>query len=515
MPAAIATAYTTDGEAVRPPMSRSRAFGLLALIVLLIEAVPFAYTFVMPALMDIATHYRTSEVSWAVTVLTLSGAAFTPLVGKLGDLYGKKRWLVIAAAVFTAGSVLCAVAPTFAAFLAGRALQGVGLPMLVLAYGLIRDLLPREFVTTALGFVATGMGASAVAGPFVGGYLIDRFGFAGIFWFLAGYTAVLATALAAALPESPIRVPGRLDVLGVALLTAGATLLTLGVGESHAWGLGSPRTLACIALGAAFLLGWFFYQRIPADPLIDLKLVEKPAVALTLVGSFFLQFTMGSQPMLMAMFAMMKPAAGLGYGWGLSALGVSQITVFTGITGMIAGPLAGRFCRRGNPGLMLALGGFSIALSCGLFAISHAVIGMAIVSAALFGIGIGAGSAALSNLIVLHTPAASQGIAGGMLNEVGTIGSAFGTQITIAMLSIPGVITMRGASIYHEAGYAYAFWLLVAVGTVAALAGLAIRSPAAEHHFAAENDGYGSSTTLPNTPPSASDCSAALPSANG
>ncbi|MEO6792989.1 MAG: MFS transporter [Mycobacterium sp.] len=472
-----------DGEAVRAPMSRGRALALLALVILLAEGVPFAYTFVMPALSDIAVHYQTAEVTWAVTVLTLSGAVFTPLVGKLGDMHGKKRWLLITANVFVVGDVLSAVAPSFTFFLVGRAMQGVGLPMLVLTYGLIRDLLPRELVTTALGFVATGMGASAVVGPFVGGYLIDRFGFAGIFWFLAVYTGALAGALAATLPESPIRVPGKLDMPGVLLLTAGVTLLTLGVGEVHAWGLVSARTIVCATMGVAFLVGWFFYQRVPAEPLIDLSLVEKPAVALTLVGSFFLQFTLGSHAMLMPMFAMMRPEDGLGYGWGLSALGVSQITVFTGVTGMIAGPLAGRYCRRGNPGLMLALGGISMAVACAIFAASHAAIGSAMLSAALFGVGIGVGSAALPNLIVLHTPAPSQGIAGGMVNEMGTIGSAFGTQITIAMLSIPGVSKMRGASVYHVSGYAYAFWVLAAAGILAGLAGLAIRSPRGKRHF--------------------------------
>ena len=472
-----------DGEAARPALSRGRAFGLLALLVLLVEGVPFAYTFVMPALRDIALHYRTAEVSWAVTVLTLAGAACTPLVGKLGDMHGKKRWLLTVAGVFAAGGVLAAVAPNFPVFLAGRVLQGAGLPMLVLAYGLIRDLLPRDLVTTALGFVATGMGASAVAGPFLGGWLIDRFGFAGIFWFLAAYTAVLVAVLAAALPESPIRMPGRLDIPGVALLTAGATLLTLGVGEAHAWGLWSGRTLGCVGLGAALLVGWLRYQRVPAEPLVDLALIGRPAVALTLLGSFFAQFTIGSYAMLTPMFAMMKPEAGLGYGFGLSALGVARITVFTGLTGMLAGPLAGRYCRRGNPGAMLALGGAAIALACAVFALAHGAVAPVMVSAAIFGVGVGVASAALPNLIVLHTPAASQGIAGGMMNEIGTLGSAFGTQLTIALLSVPGVLRLRGAAVYHAAGYSYALWLLAGAGVLAALAGLAIRPPADGGHF--------------------------------
>lgn len=469
------TVYTHDGEAARPPMSGRRAFGVLALIILLVEGV-LAYTFVVPALMDIAAHFQTTEVAWTLTVLTLSGAVFTPLVGKLGDMYGKKRCLLTAASFFVVGSVACAVAPSFPIFLTGRAIQGTALPMLVLAYGLIRDLLPRELVTTALGFVATGLGISAVGGPFLGGYLIDTFGYGGAFWFPAVYTAVLAAILAVLLPESPVRVPGKLDAIGVLLLTAGATLLTLGVGESYAWGIGSTRTLVVIVTGLMLLIGWFCYQRIPSEPLIDLNLLAKPAMKWTLIGSFFLQFTLLSYPMLITMFAMTPREPGLGYGWGLSALGVSQISAFTGITAVIAGPLAGRYCRRGHPEVMLTLGGFSMMVGCAVFAMAHASIGVAMLASAIFGIGGGAGSAALSNLIVRHTPASAQGIAGSMMNEVGLIGAAVGTQITLVVLSVPGVINVRDASMYHEDGYVHAFWALAIGASMTALAGLVIRS---------------------------------------
>lgn len=472
----MSTVYTRDGEAARPPMRRRRAFGLLALIVLMVEGVLLAYTFVLPALTDIAGHFQTTEVAWTLTVLTLSGAVFTPLVGKLGDMHGKKRCLLIAASLFVVGSVVCAVAPSFPIFLAGRAIQGIALPMLVLGYGLIRDLLPRELVTTALGFVATGLGISAVAGPFAGGYLIDKFGYAGAFWFLAIYTAVLGAMLAKMLPESPIRVPGKFDAIGLLLLTVGATLLMLGSGESYAWGFGSIKTLAVIVAGLILLVGWFYYQRIPSEPLIDLNLLAKPAISLTLLGSFFMQFTLLSYPMLITMFAMTRPEAGLGYGWGLSALGVSQISVFTGIAAVIAGPLAGRYCRRGNPELMLALGGLSLMVACAMFAMAHASIGMAMLSAAVFGIGGGTGSAALSNLIVVHSPASSQGVAGSLMNEIGLIGAAVGTQITLVVLSTPGVIKVQDDSMYHAAGHVHAFWALVISASMTVLAGLAAKS---------------------------------------
>lgn len=186
----------SPGEAERAPLSRGKSFALLALIILLVEVIPLAYNFVTPALPEIAKHFGTANVGWVITIVTLVLAASTPLVGKLGDIYGKKRMMLVSAAVFGAGSLLGALAPNFELFLVGRGLQGAGMAILVLAYGLIRDILPPSIIPVAVGFVATGMGASTILGPIIGGYLIDHFGYTGVFWAQLLHVAVVGIAVA-------------------------------------------------------------------------------------------------------------------------------------------------------------------------------------------------------------------------------------------------------------------------------------------------------------------------------
>ncbi|MDI9919197.1 MFS transporter [Rhodococcus sp. IEGM 1379] len=101
--------------------------------------IPIAYNFVTPALGEISAHFATSNVGWVITIGTLVLTAAIPVVGKLGDIYGKKKMMVISAGVFAVGSLIAAIAPTFEIFLLGRGLQGAGRAILVLGYGLIRD----------------------------------------------------------------------------------------------------------------------------------------------------------------------------------------------------------------------------------------------------------------------------------------------------------------------------------------------------------------------------------------
>lgn len=456
----------------RGQVSGYRIALLLASIVLLVETVTLSFTFVMPALPSIASHYRTSNAAWTLTALTLAGAAFIPLFGKLGDMHGKKRWAQVSALLFVVGCLLSATATSFAVFLAGRVLQGAVLALVPLAYGLIRDLLPPALVTTGLGFVATGAGAGAVIGPLLGGYLIDNFGFRGVFWFLIFYTVVAIAAITVFVPESPIRTTGRLDLVGVGLLTIGATVLALGAGQAHTWGLLAGSTVGCVLGGIAVLGFWLWYSRIPQEPLIDLGLLSQRPVALTLSASFFYQLATTSVGMLLPIFAMMSPHAHLGYGFGLTAFAMAQISVFGGVTGMICGPLAGRLCSRLDPGVVLSIGGALLATSCLLFVANHGSIGALMLVSAVNGIANGFCGAALPNLLVRHVPAQSQGIAGGMLSEAGGIGNSLGTQLMIVFLSIPGVEHLRGTAIYHREGFVYAFLALAGFAAIIAVVGL-------------------------------------------
>ncbi|MFC9790993.1 MFS transporter [Rhodococcus sp. NPDC127528] len=466
-----------SGEADRAPLSRRRSFVLLALIILLVEVIPLAYNFVTPALPEIAGHFRATAVGWVITIVTLVLAATTPIVGKLGDIYGKKRVMLASAAVFGLGCLVAALAPNFAVFLVGRGLQGAGMAILVLAYGLIRDVFPREIAPVAVGFVATGMGASTILGPILGGYLIDHFGYASVFWAQLGHVVVAGTLVAAFVPESTLRGKSRLDLLGAVILGAGAFLLLYGIGNATTWGVTDLRTASTVLGGLAVLGGWLLYERRPSEPLVDLTLLFDRPVAKTLTASALVQFVLVSHSMLIPMFVMADEKLGLGYGFGRTALGVALFTVPTGIASMIAGPVGGQISRRVGPAAVLVFGGVTLGVGAMLLATVHDTVAQVICGQVVMGLGLGSASGALPNLIMRTVPARSQGIAGGMLNLFGSMGSAIGSQLMIGILAVPGVMVAAGhRSLYKETGFVYAFAALAVAGALAAVVGLSLHA---------------------------------------
>lgn len=458
------------GEAERPPLSRGRSVLLLLVIVLLVEIVPLTYTLVTPALTQIAEEFSTTQVAWVITLTTLVGAAATPVVGKLGDVHGKKRVLLAVAVVFVVSSLLAALAPDFPLLLTGRALQGIGLPVMVLAYGLVRDIFRPKLVAVALGLVSTGMGISAVIGPVVGGYLIDHFGYTGLFWFQVVHALIALTLVAVLLPESALRARARLDWAGAGLLSLGATVLLLGLSESKDWGFTSGRTLVCVIGGVVVLAVWLTHERRLPEPLIDLALLKQRPVAMALTASAVVQIAFVGQSMLVPMLVMMPESAGLGYGFGSSALGVARFMLPLGIVAMISGPLAGHASRRFGARPALMFGGVAVAGGAVLLAVRHDTVPQMMIAMVVFGIGLGTSSSALPNLLVQHVPAQVQGIAGGMLNLTGSLGSAFGTQMLVVILAAPGVVTAGRSTMYPESGFVAAFLTMAAVGLCAAIA---------------------------------------------
>ena len=199
--------------------SLSRRSYALVLAILLSAGVTYSLsqTLVLPALPHLAErlHAGPAAVSWLITSYLLSAVVATPLVGKLGDLYGRGRVLFAVAAVFCAGSVLCAVSVSLPLTIAGRVLQGVAGGFFPLSYGVIRDTFPAERITTAVGALSVAVGLGAALGPPVAGLIVDHAGPEAVFW--AGILGALP-ALAAPLVVRDVAVHGRprLDLLGAA-----------------------------------------------------------------------------------------------------------------------------------------------------------------------------------------------------------------------------------------------------------------------------------------------------------
>src|SRR5215213_10243830 len=230
------------------PAVKERPHPMRSLLILSTAALAFALaqTTLIPALGELAgeLHTDASGVAWTLTGYLLSAAVCTPIFGRLGDMFGKRRLLVISLGVFGAGSVVAALAHSLGLLVAGRVFQGAGGGIFPLCFAIIRDEFPREKVSSSIGLISATFGIGGGAGLIIGGTLVDGVSYHWIFWLGAAMAGVAAVLTQLLIPESPNRQPGRIDVRGAVVLAAGLTLPLLAIARANDWGWGSARTLA-------------------------------------------------------------------------------------------------------------------------------------------------------------------------------------------------------------------------------------------------------------------------------
>ena len=196
--------------------SGRRVLLVVLAIILAIELVPFQIVLVSLGAQKIAAAFPAAgnQTAWILTIWGLVGGALTPLFGKLSDIVGKKNVMTFSLLVAGAGLLLDALTTSWPLFLVGRALAGFAYPAIIISYGLIRDLVPRKWVSTAVAFVAGGSGLTAVIGPVVGGLLSDHYSWRSFFWFMFIFAAVTVPLFVLLVPESKLRAKQRLDLVG-------------------------------------------------------------------------------------------------------------------------------------------------------------------------------------------------------------------------------------------------------------------------------------------------------------
>src|SRR3954453_22908452 len=222
------------------------------LFVLLLAGVSFALsqTLVIPALAAISRDMDASQTatSWVLTGFLLSASIATPIVGKLGDLFGKGRVLTVVLVLFAAGGAVCALAGSIGVLIGGRVIQGVAGGVFPLAFGIVRDTFPPDRVAGGLGIISAIFGIGGGIGLPLSGVVVDNLDLSVLFWIsLIAVPAALAAHLL--IDDDVTAERTRIDWPGAALLSAALAAVLLGVTEAIRWGWGSARTLAPLGGG--------------------------------------------------------------------------------------------------------------------------------------------------------------------------------------------------------------------------------------------------------------------------
>jgi len=443
--------------------------GVLLILVLLSEEVAYAFNLVTPALPEMAAKFHTTQIAWISTAFTLAGACTAPLIGKLADAYGKKRFLLVAAGTMVIGSAVVSIAPTLPVVLAGRTLEGVGTAILPITYSLMRDIFPKRMLALAVSISTAGIGLTGIVGPYISGWLIDRYHYRGVFYFLALLPLVLGALIFFFVPESPIKVRTRIDWLGGLLLGASLSLLLVALSEGGTWGWASARTLGFAAAGLALLLTWLVRERRITFPLMDRALLRSRAVTLTMTANFIAQAVIVIQFVMLAYLVQTPRALGAGYGLGESASGLAHFTSPGGIISVAMGFVVGWTAQRRGPRLPAWTGFVFVTAGTFMLAFQHYTSAELLVGYFVYAIGGGLISAAIPNLVIAAVPVEQQAVSANMVGVVGSLGSAIGLQAAFALLNRHVHSVIQGTPIYADAGFKVVYLItgILAVGGIA------------------------------------------------
>ncbi|WP_422747110.1 MFS transporter [Mycobacterium sp. WMMD1722] len=412
--------------------------GFVALTVAVLQ------TAVVPVLGVMARQLDASPVavSWAVTGNLLAAAASTPLLGRLADLYNKKRVLLVVLAVVLAGSLLAATTSTLSLLIAARVLQGVSFALYPICVAILREEIPEEAVGGALAVLSGTLGFGGGAGLVVTGLLMNGdAGYHRVFWLTAVFTAVVIVLAAVIVPSRDAEAEGTVDWLGAAGLAAGLSGVLLAITQGNTWGWTAPATIAVAVAGVVILAAWWFWERRLTHPLVSIEMLTRPSVMLTNLATIFVGTGLYFGFLGLTQFVEMDRAAA-GYGFSASVLYASLVFLLPGaLAGFVTATLSGRFIDRFGARPVLLAGALTGVVGFVALAAAHDLVWQVVGAGILVNAYISLAYGALPALVVSEVDSRETGVATGVNAIARTVGSAIAAAVVAVLLSHPSAVT--------------------------------------------------------------------------
>src|SRR6266851_29109 len=446
---------------VAPPTQRValRTWGALAVLCLGAFVVVLDTTIVNIAIPNIMTglHASLDQVLWVLNAYTLVYAALLITGGRLGDLYGPRRLLIVGVVVFAGASIGCALAPSAGILIAARVLQGVGGALMTpQTLAMISMIMPANRRGPAIGLWSGSAGLAAAVGPSLGGVLVTTAGWRWVF--LVNVPFGIA-AIAGAYALLPGVVPGRrhrLDFGGIALATLGLLAVVFGVveGQRFAWStITGPVTIpAVLAAGVVLLAGFVFWERGQPEPLMPPKLFAARSFAVSAWVVFVFQTVMLALVVVASLFFQSALR--------MTALDAGLALAPMPLTFMLVGPLAGRLADRVDikfilmGAMLVAAGGVGWLMASVSTAATSATFIPALV---VTGAGLGCGFAVVMTVGMRGIGPQFAGAAAGVLNTFRQVGGAMGAAIAVALLQSRLSLVGPAQIAAHHLDYANSF----------------------------------------------------------
>lgn len=440
-------------------ISRNRFYAAMSVLLLVEILGSMEQTMILSAIPVVVRQFGdVQKVGWLMTSFGLVTAATAAIGGRLGDIFGRRRLLVIVVALGGIGSLISAVASTLEWIIVGRAIQGTAGIILPLCYGIVRDLAPPGKSPFWIGLITGGYAFAAAFGYIIGGYFADAGHWQSLFFFTAATAIVSILLILLIIPlGSRQGSSGRLDIVGGVLFAPAVAAVLYGITKGPTLGWSSATPWLFIGGGLATLIFWVWYESRCKDPLIDVRLLMVGPVA---VGNICSALTaIGSMQLAFILFMLLQQPVVAGVGLGVTATLAGILKLPSNATSLLGAPLGGWIATRYGTRWTVIAGGVISALSWGTLIFAHYSLTEVIIASVFCGLGNILVLVGIPNMVLEGAPKERSSEATGMVSVLRGLFSAVGSQVVALLLSLSVVVDpLSGAKLPSDHGYKLVFF---------------------------------------------------------
>jgi MFS family permease len=459
-----------DNPKGQPTKIPASAWKVLAVLSSLATMVMYAETMLIPALPDLIDEFNVSysTSSWILSAYLIPGAVMTPIAGKLSDIYGRKKVLLVIMAVYAVGISMAGFAENIYFLFVSRAIQGIGIAMFVIAFSIIRDQFPRDRISIGQGIISSMFASGAVIGLLMGGFIISNFGWRATFLSAVPITIVLFIIIWRfnynAKPQADKvkqYVSRSVDIKGAITLAVfvtsfllALTLLETGQGSNMA------NMSAFLTAGIVSLMVFIVIERRSKEPLVDLRLIIHkvilPANLIIMVVGFSMFMVFQTIPVLV------RNPVPLGFGGDAAAVGYTQLPF--AIVLLVFGPTSGLIVSKLGSVKPIIMGTAISAVAFFGLAAFHEGWAAVAVNLAVLSTGLSLTNVGAMNVTILATPAEFIGMSLGMNNLLRILGSSVGPALAgVYMQTFQSTAEVAGTRMAFPSMEAYSVIFLTAM----------------------------------------------------
>jgi EmrB/QacA subfamily drug resistance transporter len=407
---------------------------ILVLLAMIAMMVMFIEIMLVPALPTIAKDFTQDQewISWVLSAYLLVGAVATPILGKLGDMYGKKKVMMVAMVVYTFGLIGCAFSWSIPSLIMFRAIQGVGMGMFPLAFGIVRDTFPRRMVPMAIGIISAMFSVGVSVGLLGGGWLVSVMSWKNAFWVVSPLMALMTVIIYFKIKDDHVTIRSKLDLPGAAFLGGGVLALLLALTQGGKWGWTDAKIVGLFLSSAILFIVFIAWEKRATDPIVSLKLLTNPGVAGANFAALFVGLSMFMFFQTMP-FLLESPKEVGGFGV-IDTFTVGLYMFPSAIAQLIFAPLAGKWSKSVGADNILISGMGITAIGYLFLIMLHGTIPEIMLGVFIMGIGLGFAMVSLINVIALSTKKEEFGIASGMNTLFRVVGGSIGPVLATVIL---------------------------------------------------------------------------------